>query len=393
MARRTGPRTTGRVSEAARGPAVAGLTRGGGPRFDRTLHGRDSARMAVTYRRAGVDIAAGDRVAAAARALARSTLRPEVVAGVGGFGALFRIPRGYRRPLIVTSTDGVGTKLRIAFMLNRHDTVGIDLVAMNVNDILTLGAEPVAFLDYFASGKLRPGVTAQVLTGIAAGCRQAGCSLIGGETAELPSFYAPGEYDLAGFTVGVVEEAAVVDGRRITPGDVLIGLPSTGLHSNGYSLARHICFDMAGLSLRARPPELAEPLGAALLRPTQIYVRTVRALPRGALKGMAHITGGGIMGNLPRVLPKGCAARVHLGTWPVPGIFTLLHRLGDVQRDEMFRTFNMGIGFVLVVGTPDASRVLAALRRRRQPAYVIGEVTRARRGATPSVTLSGTVPR
>ncbi len=349
--------------------------------------------MAVTYRRAGVDIVAGDRVAATARTLARSTLRPEVVAGVGGFGALFRIPRGYRRPLIVTSTDGVGTKLRVAFMRNRHDTVGIDLVAMNVNDILTLGAEPVAFLDYFACGKLRPGVAAQVLTGIAAGCRHAGCSLIGGETAELPSFYAPGEYDLAGFTIGVVEEDAVVDGRRITPGDVVIGLPSSGLHSNGYSLARHICFEEAGLSLRARPSELTEPLGDALLRPTRIYVRTVRGLPQGALKGMAHITGGGIVGNLPRVLPKGCAARVHLGSWPVPGIFTLLQRLGDVQRDEMFRTFNMGIGFVLVVGANDASRVLAALRRRREPAYVIGEVTRARRSAAPSVALEGTLPR
>jgi phosphoribosylformylglycinamidine cyclo-ligase len=349
--------------------------------------------MAVTYRRAGVDIVAGDRVAAAARTLARSTLRSEVVAGVGGFGAMFRIPRGYRRPLIVTSTDGVGTKLRIAFMRNRHDTVGIDLVAMNVNDILTLGAEPVAFLDYFACGKLHPGVAAQVLAGIAAGCRQAGCSLIGGETAELPSFYAPGEYDLAGFAVGVVEEDAVVDGRRVTPGDVVIGLPSNGLHSNGYSLARHICFDVAGLSLRKRPPELSETLGDALLRPTRIYVATVRALPPGAVKAMAHITGGGIVGNLPRVFPEGCAVRVHLGSWPVPGIFTLLARLGAVERDEMFRTFNMGIGFVLVVASNEASRVLALLRRRREAAYVIGEVTRAPRRAAPSVTLSGELPR
>jgi phosphoribosylformylglycinamidine cyclo-ligase len=314
-------------------------------------------------------------------------VRPEVVAGVGGFAALFRIPKGYRRPLLVASTDGVGTKLRVALMMKRHDTIGIDLVAMNVNDILTLGAEPVAFLDYYVTDKLQPRIAAAVLKGIAHGCRLAGCSLIGGETAEHPGCFLPGEYDLAGFTVGVVEEGEVVDGRRIVPGDVIIGLASSGLHSNGYSLVRHLCFERARLSLRVRPPELSVPLGEELLRPTRIYVRAVRTLPRGAVKGMAHITGGGIIGNLPRILPAACEARLWLGSWPVPGIFTLLQRLGTVQRDEMLRTFNMGIGFVFVVGRRQADAVLAALKRQRERAYVIGEVVRARRGATSRVAL------
>jgi len=344
--------------------------------------------VAVSYAQAGVSIAAGDRVTAAARAAARATLRPEVVAGVGGFGALFRIPRGYRRPLLVTSTDGVGTKLRVALMMKRHETIGIDLVAMNVNDILTLGAEPVAFLDYYVTDKLQPRVAAAVLKGIARGCHLAGCSLIGGETAEHPGCFLPGEYDLAGFTVGVVEEDQVIDGRRIVPGDVIIGLPSSGLHSNGYSLVRHICFARAKLSLRTRPPELRVPLGEELLRPTRIYVRTVRALPRGAVKGMAHITGGGITGNLPRILPRGCTARIRSGSWPVPGIFTLLQRLGAVRRDEMFRTFNMGIGYILIVGARQADAVLATLRRRRERAYVIGAVERAGRGAHARVVLA-----
>jgi len=327
-----------------------------------------------------VSIAAGDRVAAAARAAARATLRPEVVAGVGGFGALCRIPKGYRRPLLVTSTDGVGTKLRIAFMMRRHDTVGIDLVAMSVNDMLTLGAEPLAFLDYYVTETLEPEVAAAVVQGIARGCKLAGCSLIGGETAEHPGCFTPGEYDLAGFALGVVEEKDVVDGRRITPGDVLIGIPSNGLHSNGFSLVRHICFEQAHVSLEARFPELKVPLGEELLRPTRIYTAAVRALPRGKVKGMAHITGGGVHSKLPRIFPAGCAARIQLGSWPVPGIFTLLQRLGGVARDEMFHTFNMGIGYILVVGVRDAAAVLAALKRRRERAYVIGEVTRARRG-------------
>jgi phosphoribosylformylglycinamidine cyclo-ligase len=345
----------------------------------------------VTYRDAGVSIAAGDRVTAAAKAAARATVRPEVVAGVGGFGALFRIPRGYRRPLLVASTDGVGTKLRIALMMKRHDTIGIDLVAMNVNDILTLGAEPVAFLDYYVTDKLQPRVAVAVLKGIARGCRLAGCSLIGGETAEHPGCFIPGEYDLAGFTVGVVEADAVVDGRRIVPGDVVIGLPSSGLHSNGYSLVRRLCFEKGRLSLRARPVELSVPLGEELLRPTRIYVPVIRKLPPRLIKGMAHITGGGITGNLPRILPKGCAARIRLGTWPVPGIFDLLQRLGSVQRDEMFQTFNMGIGFILVVGKRQADAVMDALKRQRERAYIIGEVVRAGRESRQRVVLDGSI--
>lgn len=343
--------------------------------------------MPVSYHDAGVSIAAGDRVATAARAAARATVRPEVVAGVGGFGALFRIPRGYRRPLLVTSTDGVGTKLRVALMLKRHDTIGIDLVAMNVNDILTLGAEPVAFLDYFVTDRLQPDVAAAVLKGIARGCRLAGCSLIGGETAEHPGCFLPGEYDLAGFTVGVVEEHAVVDGRCIVPGDVVIGLPSSGLHSNGYSLVRRLCFERACLSLQARPPELSVPLGTELLRPTRIYVPAIRQLPQRLIKGMAHITGGGITGNLPRILPNGCAARIRLGSWPVPGIFALLQRLGPVTREEMFTTFNMGLGFILVVGKRQANMVLTALKRRRERAYLIGQIERAGSGAAKRVIL------
>jgi phosphoribosylformylglycinamidine cyclo-ligase len=343
--------------------------------------------MAVSYRKAGVDIEAGDRVAAAAKAAARATMRPEVVAGVGGFGALCRIPKGYRRPLLVTSTDGVGTKLRIAFMMQRHDTVGIDLVAMSVNDMLTLGAEPLAFLDYYVTEKLEPQVAAAVVRGIARGCKLAGCSLIGGETAEHPGCFTPGEYDLAGFALGVVEADEVVDGRRITPGDVLIGIPSSGLHSNGFSLVRHICFEQARVTLDARFPELKVPLGTELLRPTRIYTSVVRALPRGKVKGMAHITGGGVFSKLPRIFPAGCAARIELGSWKVPGIFALLQRLGNVPRDEMFHTFNMGIGYILVVAARDAGAVLAALKKRRERAYVIGEIERAKRGATANVTL------
>jgi phosphoribosylformylglycinamidine cyclo-ligase len=342
--------------------------------------------MAESYSKAGVSLASGEKVVEAAKRAARGTMRPEVVGGIGGFGALLRIPKGYRRPLIVTSTDGVGTKLRVAFMMKRHDTIGIDLVAMNVNDILTLGAEPIAFLDYFGTGKLQPAVTADVLRGIARGCKQAGCALIGGETAELPSFYAPGEYDLAGFAVGVVEENRVIDGRTIVPGDVVIGLPSSGLHSNGYSLVRRLCFDKARLSLRARPAEIDRPLGEELLEPTRIYVSTVRSLPARSIKGMAHITGGGLLDNPPRILPANCEAVIELGSWPVPGIFELLLKIGKLERSESFRTFNMGIGFVLVVGRRQVDAVLAALKRRREKAYVIGEI-RARRGRGERVIL------
>lgn len=341
----------------------------------------------LTYAAAGVDIDAGERLVKRIAALARSTQRSEIVTGVGGFAALAALPSRYRSPLLVTSTDGVGTKLKIAFALDRHDTVGMDLVAMSVNDLLTIGAEPLLFLDYLATGKLdvRQGVA--LVRGIARGCRMAGCSLVGGETAEMPSFYARGEYDLAGFAVGIVERSAVIDGRAVRPGDALIGLPSSGLHSNGFSLARRVLLERARLTLTARVPGLRTPLGAELLRPTRIYVAPVRRLlarmPRGTVRGMAHITGGGLPGNLPRVLPPNCHAVVRRRSWTVPPVFRLIERLGEVPRAEMDRTFNNGIGFVLIVAARRREEALAQLRADGTRARVIGEVV----AGTPGVSF------
>lgn len=341
---------------------------------------------ALTYAAAGVDIAAGDRLVRRIRALARSTRRPEIVAGVGGFAALAKLPRGYREPLLVTSTDGVGTKLRVAFALDRHDTVGIDLVAMSVNDLLTIGAEPLLFLDYFATGRLDVERGTALVRGIARGCRLSGCSLVGGETAEMPSFYPDGEYDLAGFAVGVVERSRLIDGRTVRPGDALIALPSSGLHSNGFALARRVLLERAKLPLDRPAPGLRATLGDELLRPTRIYVPVVRELlrrmPAGTIRAMAHITGGGLPGNLPRVLPKGCRAAVRRGSWRVPPIFGLIEQLGRVSRVEMDRTFNNGIGFVMVVAASHATRVLTHLRKRRTGARQIGVIIRGTRGLT-----------
>jgi phosphoribosylformylglycinamidine cyclo-ligase len=337
----------------------------------------------ATYAGAGVDIAAGEHLVRRIAPLARATRRPEIVAGVGGFAALARIPSGYRRPLLVTCTDGVGTKLRIAFALDRHDTVGIDLVAMSVNDLLTIGAEPLLFLDYFATGRLDVPQGTALIRGIARGCRLAGCSLVGGETAELPSFYPRGEYDLAGFAVGVVERGRVIDGRRIRPGDVLVGLPSVGLHSNGYALARHVLLERARLRLDARVPELRCTLGDELLRPTRIYVREVRALLAAlptAIRGMIHVTGGGLPGNVPRILPPGCRAVVRRGSWRTPAIFAIIERLGRVPRVEMDRTFNNGIGFVLVVARRAVDDVVTHLRHARLRPALIGEIVRGAPG-------------
>ena len=342
-----------------------------------------AATRPATYAAAGVDIDAGERLVRRIAPLARATRRPEVLAGVGGFAALARLPRRYRDPLLVTCTDGVGTKLRIAFTLDRHDTIGIDLVAMSVNDLLTVGAEPLLFLDYFATGALDVTRGTALVRGIARGCKLAGCSLVGGETAELPSFYGRGEYDVAGFAVGVVERRAVIDGRRIRPGDVLVGLPSVGLHSNGYALARAVLVDRARLRLDAVPPGLRAPLGAELLRPTRIYVRPVLGLlakHRNAVRGMAHVTGGGLPGNVPRVLPHGCRAVVRRGSWRTPPIFSLIERLGRVSRREMDRTFNNGIGFVLVVARNAVERVVEDLRARRVGPVVIGHVVRGTPG-------------
>jgi phosphoribosylformylglycinamidine cyclo-ligase len=330
----------------------------------------------TTYREAGVDIDAGDEFVNRIKPLVRSTFRPEVLADLGGFGGLFRLQaKKYDDPVLVSGTDGVGTKLKIAFMMDQHDTVGIDLVAMCVNDIAVSGAEPLFFLDYFATGKLAVPKAQQVVQGIAEGCRQAGCALIGGETAEMPSMYADGEYDLAGFAVGVVDKPKIIDGTSIRPGDAVIGLASTGLHSNGYSLARRVFFDKEKLTLDTMLPELDRPLGEVLLTPTRIYAKQILALLQEfRIKGIAHITGGGITENLPRVFPDGVRARINRKAWTIPPVFQALGKLGQVDREEMYRVFNMGIGLILVVPANSASAVLAKAAALGDRGWMIGEI-------------------
>jgi phosphoribosylformylglycinamidine cyclo-ligase len=332
----------------------------------------------LTYAEAGVDIAAANRAVELMRQAVRRTFRPGVLTDIGGFGGLFALDtEKYREPVLVSGTDGVGTKLRVAFMADRHDTVGIDLVAMCANDILVHGAEPLFFLDYLAVGRLEPEKVAAIIEGVSWGCRKAGCALIGGETAEMPGFYAPDEYDLAGFAVGVVERSRVISGADIRAGDILIGCASAGLHSNGYSLARRVLFDLANYEIDNYLPSLGRTVGEELLVPTRVYVRPVLSvLKRFKVRGMAHITGGGLLENIPRILPRGVAARLRRGAWPVPGIFNLIQELGRVEESEMYRTFNMGIGFVLVVPPAEADQVIAALREHREPAFLIGEVVR-----------------
>jgi phosphoribosylformylglycinamidine cyclo-ligase len=327
------------------------------------------------YARAGVDIDAGRRLAARIKGLARSTARPEVLAGVGPFASLFRLA-GYSDPVLVASADGVGTKLKVAFMTDRHDTVGVDLVNHCVNDILVQGAEPLFFLDYLATGRLAPDVAASIVEGMARACRENGCALLGGETAEMPGFYGDGEYDLAGFIVGAVDRSRVIDGRGVTPGDALIGLPSSGLHTNGYSLARRIVFDTLGLSVGTYLAEVGLFVGEALLTPHRSYLPVVRPLLADrVIKGMAHITGGGITENLPRMLPDGAAASVRRSAWrPLP-IFEFLQDRGEVPDDDMWRTFNMGMGLILAVSGADASAILARLHAAGETgAAAIGEI-------------------
>ncbi|WP_333840987.1 phosphoribosylformylglycinamidine cyclo-ligase [Pelomicrobium sp.] len=338
----------------------------------------------LSYRDAGVDIDAGDRLVQAIKPLARRTFRPEVLGGIGGFGAMFSLPPGYREPVLVSGTDGVGTKLKLAFQLNRHDTVGIDLVAMSVNDILVQGAEPLFFLDYFACGKLDVEVAAQVVAGIAAGCEQAGCALIGGETAEMPGMYAPGEYDLAGFAVGIVERSRLIDGRRIRPGDVVLGLASSGAHSNGYSLIRRIV-ELHQLDLSADFD--GRSLGEVLLTPTRIYVKPVLALLNALpVKGLAHITGGGLLENIPRILPEQVVAVLEGGCWPMPRLFTWLKALGGITDQELYRVFNCGIGLVAVVEATDAQAAMELLEQAGETVWRIGEI-RQRCGAEPQVQI------
>ncbi|MFA5514939.1 MAG: phosphoribosylformylglycinamidine cyclo-ligase [Desulfuromonadales bacterium] len=330
----------------------------------------------TTYKDAGVDIDAGNRFVQMIKPLVKSTSRPEVLTDIGGFGGLFSLQSGkYKKPTLVASTDGVGTKLKLAFLLDRHDTVGIDLVAMCVNDIVVQGAEPLFFLDYLATGKLSPEKAVDIVKGIAEGCRQAGCALIGGETAEMPGFYAEGEYDLAGFTVGVIDHEQIIDGSTITAGDRVIGIASSGLHSNGYSLARKVLLERMGLALDARLPELDAPLGEVLLTPTRIYVKTILNLLRDFhIKGMAHITGGGLTENVPRVLPRNCRAVIEGNSWSKPAIFEVLRQGGHIETEEMYRTFNYGIGMALVVPQQQADDIMMRLEKLKEQAFLIGEI-------------------
>jgi phosphoribosylformylglycinamidine cyclo-ligase len=326
--------------------------------------------MADAYKAAGVDIEAADRLVDRIKPLAASTHRPGVLGGIGGFGGLFALPAGYRQPVLVSGTDGVGTKLLVAQAQGRHRTIGVDLVAMCVNDIVVLGAEPLFFLDYFATGALDPDEGEAIVAGIADGCRLAGCALLGGETAEMPGMYAPGHYDLAGFAVGVVERDAIPDPTRIRPGDVLLGLPSSGLHSNGYSLVRKLTHDLDA----SQEHGLGRPLADVLIAPTRIYVPDLLPLFRaGLLKGAAHITGGGLPGNVPRMLPDGVGARLDRGSWPVPPIFRLLAERGGLDEGDLLETFNLGLGMVVAVDPNHVDEVLARTDALRVGRVVEGD--------------------
>ncbi len=336
----------------------------------------DTPGTKMTYAASGVDIDAATQAKQRIRGLARTTFTPGVMTDIGSFGALFRLEGGrYAEPLLVSSCDGVGTKLKIAFMTGIHDTVGYDLVSHCVSDIMVQGARPLYFLDYIACGKLEPGVVEQIVSGLARGCRETGCALIGGETAEMPDFYAPGEYDLAGFIVGVVDRARLIDGSRILPGDVLLGLSSAGLHTNGYSLARRLFFDRLKLMPSDRVPELNATVAEVLLAPHRSYRGLLEPLlDSGVLRGLAHITGGGITDNLPRILPEGTGAVVRRGSWPVTPVFQYIQHHGGIDDTEMYRTFNMGIGMIVVVAPGDAGKVEADLGSRGETCYRIGEI-------------------
>ena len=339
----------------------------------------------LTYRDAGVDIDAGDALVERIKPHAKRTMRPGVMAGIGGFGALFAVPRGYREPVLVSGTDGVGTKLKLAFEWQRHDTIGIDLVAMSVNDILTLGAEPLFFLDYYACGKLDVDSAADVVKGIAAGCEMAGCALIGGETAEMPGMYPVGEYDLAGFAVGVAEKKKIIDGRSIRPGDVVLGLASNGVHSNGYSLVRRI-LAQPGVKLSAKIGGRA--LKDAVLAPTRIYVKPVLQLMKKVqVKGLAHITGGGLVDNVPRMLGPKLTAELQADAWPLPPLFRWLQQQGNVADAEMHRVFNCGIGMVAVVAAKDASRAQKLLEKSGERVWRIGHIRRRKRGEAQTIVV------
>ncbi len=344
-----------------------------------------------SYKDAGVDIEAKGKFTTDIYQQLRRTFGPRVIENPGGFAGLFSLnydsklfSKNYRHPVLVASTDGVGTKLKIAFMMDRHDTIGIDLVAMCVNDILVLGAEPVFFLDYMASSRMIPGKMKEVLHGIANGCCEAECALLGGETPEMPGFYHDGEYDLAGFAVGIVEKKRIINGRGICAGDIVIGLKSSGLHSNGFSLVRKVLFEKAKLDINSKVKAINGTIGDELLKPTRIYVKPVRALLlhyrfKKVIKGMAHITGGGLIENIPRVLPEGCSVRIKKGTWPVPEIFKVIQKKGKIEEDEMYKVLNMGIGMVLIVSKYYASSIMKKLKHLKEEPFVIGKVIKGNR--------------
>lgn len=326
----------------------------------------------LSYKDAGVDIEAGDHLVERIKSVAKRTNRPEVMGGLGGFGALCKIPKGYEEPVLVSGTDGVGTKLKLALQLNRHDTIGIDLVAMCVNDLLVCGAEPLFFLDYYATGHLNVDVAANVVTGIGEGCLQAGCALVGGETAEMPGMYEGEDYDLAGFCVGVVEHSKIIDGSKVQAGDVLIGLASSGAHSNGYSLVRKI-IDVRQIDLNTDVG--GQPLADVVMKPTRIYVKPILELAKTIdIHAMAHITGGGLPGNLPRVLPNGTRAHIDTNSWTWPALFQFLQQQGNVDTYEMYRTFNCGVGMVLVVAADQVDTALAHLAATGETAWVMGRI-------------------
>lgn len=332
----------------------------------------------LSYKDAGVDIDAGDALVQRIKSVAKATSRPEVVGGLGGFGALCRIPTGYTSPLLVSGTDGVGTKLKLALQLDRHDTIGIDLVAMCVNDLLVCGAEPLFFLDYYATGKLDVDTATSVVSGIGEGCQQAGCALIGGETAEMPGMYQDEDYDLAGFCVGVVEEAEVITGDNVAEGDILIGLASSGAHSNGYSLVRKV-IEVSGIDIATSTETLdGQMIADAFMAPTKIYVKAIRALQQALgndkLHAMSHITGGGLTENLPRVLPEGLSAKIDTQSWQMPELFNWLQKHGNIEQSEMYRTFNCGVGFVIVVPANHVDQAIDVLTQAGETAWKLGEM-------------------
>ncbi|TNF36760.1 MAG: phosphoribosylformylglycinamidine cyclo-ligase [Gammaproteobacteria bacterium] len=329
-------------------------------------------KKSLSYRDAGVDIDAGNELVQRIKPHVAKTQRPEVIGGIGGFGALFEVPHQYKQPVLVSGTDGVGTKLKLAIQLNKHDTIGIDLVAMCVNDILVLGAEPLFFLDYYATGHLDNDVAANVIKGIADGCQQAGAALVGGETAEMPGMYEKGDYDLAGFCVGVVEKQAIIDGSKVAAGDVLIGIASSGPHSNGYSLIRKIIeVSKADLNSPCGDTTLAN----ALMAPTRIYVKAIRQLLEQVdLHGLSHITGGGLLENIPRVMPENTRAQIDKASWQLPPVFQWLQQNGNVEQQEMYRTFNCGVGMVLVMNAEDAAQAIEILNAAGERAWRLGEI-------------------